>query len=126
MQISTLLSTYVEGVCVTGLLICCGITRPNFKLARSLFFITQNSLGTAIVRTSLLGSPAPSPSHPPYLTFLGSWRLPYLDHRRCPAIHMMSHAQLRFCVCNPTSHRCPLRHVPLLCNLALQAFHKVF
>ncbi len=32
------------------------------NLARSLFFITQNSPGTVTARRSLLGSPAPSPS----------------------------------------------------------------
>ncbi len=66
---------------VTGLLICCGITRHNVNLARSLFFITQNSRGTATAHRSLLGSPAQSPSHPPSLTctvphVLPSWRLP--------------------------------------------------
>ncbi len=83
------------------------MTGHILNLARSLFFNTQNSPGTATARRPLLGSPTPSPSHPQSLTFLRRGDSPYLDHRSRPAIHVTSRAQPRFCACNPTSHTCP-------------------
>ncbi len=101
--------TYVTGRVSS---ICCGITRHNFKLARSLFFIKQ--LGTPLVQPQPAGpswAAQHSRIHRPSRSSVVETP-PYLDHRQRPAIYVTPHAQPHFCACSPTSRTCPPRHIP--------------
>ncbi len=86
--------------------------KTHLNLARSLFFITQNSPCTATATGLSWAAQRRRPHihHPSHSTVMQTY--PYLDHRPCPAIHVTSRAQSRFCACYPSFHTCPQRHVP--------------